>query len=117
KRLMKAPTKTAAVLLTALLACSAATAADTDDSATEAADAATARDELRLDATNVTGNRELPRVMVIVPWKRSVPAELAGRPLNSLMDEVLTPIDREVFVRRLKFYDGLQAASDAESAP
>ena len=51
--------------------------------------------------------------MVIVPWKRSAPGALAGRPLNSLMDEVLTPIDREVFVRRLKYYDSLQLASEA----
>ncbi len=78
---------------------------------------AVARDELQLDSTDVTGNRELPRVMVIVPWKRSSPGALAGRPLNSLMDEVLTPIDREVFVRRLKYYDGLRSASETPAKP
>ena len=114
--------KTAALMLTALLAFSTAAAEDGEEAKTAAARDTSApvnaaRDELQLDSTNVTGNRELPRVMVIVPWKRSAPGALAGRPLNSLMDEVLTPIDREVFVRRLKYYDGLRTASDAPAKP
>lgn len=92
---------------------------DVDAAAARSAGLATAgaRDELQLDSSRITGNRELPRVMVIVPWKRSAPGALAGRPLNSLMDEVLTPVDREVFVRRLKYYDGLRSASESAAKP
>jgi hypothetical protein len=76
-----------------------------------------ARTELQLEATQITGNRELPKVMVIVPWKSAEPAALAGRPLNSLVEELLSPIDRDVMRRTLDYYrlvaDG--PASDAGS--
>ena len=78
----------------------------TTASAQHAAPAANgARSEaLQLEATQITGNRELPKVMVIVPWKSAEPAELAGRPLNSLVEEVLTPIDRDVMRRTLDYH-------------
>ena len=40
------------------------------------------------------------KVMVIVPWKTAEPAALAGRPINNLVEEVLTPIDRDVSAAR-----------------
>lgn len=61
-------------------------------------------DRLDLEATQVTGNRELPKVMVIVPWKHADAGALAGRPANSLMDEVLKPLDRDVMRRELEYY-------------
>ena len=67
-------------------------------------DAARGASALQLETTQITGNRELPKVMVIVPWKSAEPAELAGRPLNSLVEEVLTPIDRDVMRRTLDYY-------------
>ena len=69
---------------------------------------ASADDDMKLDTSTVTGNRELPKVMVIVPWKKAEPGELRGRPLHSLLDEALEPVDREVFRRRLSYYQGLQ---------
>jgi len=91
-----------------------ATAAHADD-AVPAAPAATApvkatpppaveKRDLQLETTQITGNRELPKVMVIVPWKTAEPAALAGRPVNSLVEEVLTPIDRDVMRRTLDYY-------------
>ena len=39
-----------------------------------------AQDRLELDTTQITGNRELPKVLYIVPWKRSDSAtSSAGR--------------------------------------
>ena len=70
---------------------------------------------IRLETTTVTGNRELPRVMVIVPWKQALPGDLPGRPAESLLDEVLAPIDRQVFRRQLAFYESLEGAPGAES--
>jgi len=66
-----------------------------------------ALDRLDLDPTQVTGNRELPKVMVIVPWKRSDLGDLAGRPVNSLIDEALQPVDRDVFRREVAYYNAL----------
>ena len=72
-------------------------------------------DRLELDPTSITGNRELPKVMVIVPWKRSDIGDLTGRPANSLLNEVLTPVDRDVFRRELRYFDAVQPAEAAEA--
>lgn len=66
-------------------------------------------DHLELDPTSITGNRELPKVMVIVPWKRADLGDLEGRPANSLLNEVLEPVDRDVFRRELRYFDALAA--------
>ncbi|HUO78747.1 MAG TPA: hypothetical protein VMU00_01270 [Steroidobacteraceae bacterium] len=68
---------------------------------------AKAMDRLELETTQITGNRELPKVMVIVPWKRADIGDLVGRPVNSLVDEALQPVDREVFRREVDYFNAL----------
>jgi hypothetical protein len=79
---------------------------------------AKAQDRLQLDATQITGNQELPKVLYIVPWKRSDLGDLIGKPVNSLLDEVLEPVDRDVFKRENRYYDALKpdAATAAPAA-
>jgi hypothetical protein len=67
-----------------------------------------AQDRLELDTTQITGNRELPRVLYVVPWKRPDLGDLSGRPANSLLDEVLAPVDRDVFRRQNRYYQALK---------
>jgi len=57
-------------------------------------------------------------VLYIVPWKRSDLGDLVGKPVNSLLDEVLTPVDRDVFKRQNRYYDALKPddAKDAAGA-
>jgi hypothetical protein len=64
-------------------------------------------DTLDLGTTSITGNAELPKVLYIVPWKRSDLGDLVGRPVNTLLDEVLAPVDPAVFERHLSYYDSL----------
>ena len=64
-------------------------------------------DQLLLDATAIRGNQELPRVMYIVPWKDPRLGDVIGKPVNSLIDEVLAPVDRDVFRRQTKYFDQL----------
>jgi hypothetical protein len=64
-------------------------------------------DSMELGRTEITGNQELPKVMYIVPWQKANPGDLMGRPINTLLDEVLAPIDREEFLRQVDYYDGL----------
>jgi hypothetical protein len=64
-------------------------------------------DRIELETTQISGNRELPRVMYVVPWRRPDPGEFAGRPPNSLLDEALTPVDRDVFKRQNQYYSEL----------
>jgi hypothetical protein len=72
--------------------------------ASGATSSAKAVDRLDLDASQVTGNSELPKIMVIVPWKHADVGNVAGRPVNSLMDEVLKPLDRDVLRRETEYY-------------
>jgi hypothetical protein len=64
-------------------------------------------DSLDLGTTSITGNAELPKVLYIVPWKKSDLGDLVGRPVNTLLDEVLAPVDPAVFKRHLSYYDSL----------
>lgn len=76
--------------------------------------AALAQDRADIDRTRIIGNRELPKVLYIVPWKKPLPGELSPRPAGSVLDEALAPIDRDVFRRQVQ-YDG-QARPLATSA-
>jgi len=70
---------------------------------------------LTLESSAIRGNQELPKVMYIVPWKDPAMAELAGRPVNSLVEEVLAPVDREVFRRQTRYFSQLYGAGLAKS--
>jgi hypothetical protein len=67
-----------------------------------------AKDRLDLDSSQITGNRELPKVLYIVPWRSAELGDLVGRPVNSLLDEVLEPVDRDVFRRQNRYFEALQ---------
>jgi hypothetical protein len=73
-----------------------------------AASRGNAKDRLDLDSTQITGNRELPKVLYIVPWRSAELGDLVGRPVNSLLDEVLEPVDRDVFRRQNRYFEALQ---------
>lgn len=62
-----------------------------------------AQDRADIDRTQIIGNRELPKVLYIVPWKKPLPGELTGRPPASVLDEALAPLDRDVFRRQLSY--------------
>ncbi len=67
-------------------------------------------DRLELETTSITGNRELPKVMYIVPWKKADLGDLSGKPVRSLIDDVLAPVDRDVFRREVNYYEALAAS-------
>jgi hypothetical protein len=71
-------------------------------------------DSIELERTEITGNQELPKVLYIVPWKKAEPGDLVGRPINSLLDEVLAPIDREEFVRQVNYHDDLYGEKEEQ---
>lgn len=91
-------------------------AATPQNAATAKANARKGPDRLELDPTDITGNRELPKVLYIVPWKRSDLGDVVGRPVNSLLDEVLQPLDRDVFQRENRYYDDLKPGAGGAKA-
>jgi hypothetical protein len=77
---------------------------------------AAAADRLNLNTATVTGDREQPKVMYIVPWKSSNIGDLSGKPMNSLLDEALAPVDREEFKREVAYYDAVKADAPQKGA-
>jgi hypothetical protein len=60
-------------------------------------------DRIDLEGTSIRGNRELPKVLYIAPWKRASMKDL-GRPLDSLVNEVMAPLERREFQRQIEFH-------------
>lgn len=71
-----------------------------------------AEDKLKMDGTAIIGNQELPKVLYIVPWKQSEVPDMNQPPLESLIDEALQPIDREVFQRQVNYHHALHDAKN-----
>jgi hypothetical protein len=83
----------------------------------KAAKGGKASDRIDLDTTDITGNKELPKVMYVVPWKHSDLGDLTGKPPNSLVDEVLQPVDRDVFNREERYYHTVAPEKSPPPAP
>ncbi len=77
---------------------------------------APAQDRADLERTQIIGNRELPKVLYIVPWKKPLPGDLTGRPPVSVLDEALAPVDRDVFRRQVRYDAQAQARAPAVAA-
>jgi len=78
---------------------------------------ACAQDRAEIDQTKIIGNRELPKVLYIVPWKKPLPGQLSGRPAASVLDEALAPVDRDVFRRQVQYRAQVDAQQAAPAAP
>jgi len=79
-----------------------------------------AADRADLEGTSIIGSRELPKVTYIVPWKKSEAGELVGKPVESLLDETLAPVDREVFRRQVEYHaliEGRQKSLSQSKGP
>ncbi len=83
---------------------------------TTAAEPAPAEDRADLDRTRILGQRELPKVLTIVPWKKPLAAPGTPRPPISVLDEALTPVDRDVLKRELGYHAQLRARALAGAA-
>ena len=64
---------------------------------------------------SILGNQEAPKALVIVPWKRSELGNVQG--ISTLLDDSKLPIDKEVFMRMLSYYDITQETARLGGAP
>jgi hypothetical protein len=56
-----------------------------------------------MSGMSILGNEEAPKSLVIVPWKSS---ELGDNiSLSDTLDDRARPVDKEVFLRQLHFYE------------
>jgi hypothetical protein len=64
---------------------------------------------------SILGNQEAPKALVIVPWKTS---ELGNGPsVATMLDDSRLPIDKEVFMRMLSYYQIMSETARPASAP
>ena len=57
----------------------------------------------QLPGMSILGNQEAPKALVIVPWKSSELGDSLG--ISPMLDDSRQPVDREVFMRALGFYE------------
>ena len=56
-----------------------------------------------LSGISIIGNDDAPKALYIVPWKSSeIGMETS---LNMMLTEIAMPVDRDVFMRQLDFYE------------
>lgn len=69
--------------------------------------AAPARAEIRLDleATSIIGNREVPRIIYLLAWKKAPQGDILQQQLDSLHNAEVKPLDRDVFNRRIGYHE------------
>lgn len=64
--------------------------------------------------STIRGTTELPKVLYIVPWKQGRSDDVIMQPGSSIFGEDLSPIDRDVFRRQVRFYQSLQTRDMAQ---
>jgi len=64
-----------------------------------------AEDKMQLEISVIKGNRELPKVLYIMPWKR-LPNKGVGQKLtlHSLFEDAFDPIESESFQQHIDNY-------------
>jgi hypothetical protein len=80
------------------LAAGAASAAETPEKGAPAPKAG----DKELSGMSIVGNDDAPKALVIVPWKSS--AMGSALDVSRALDDGRDPVDRDVFVRELDYY-------------
>jgi hypothetical protein len=63
-----------------------------------------AEQRLDLEGTAIFGNKESPNVLYVVPWRSAKRLTGMMPPETGRRDELLTPLDRDVFRRQIDWY-------------
>ena len=109
------------VALMLLLATSVVLADDAPEAKHDAGAArakAEKKEEKKDDANlgmSILGNQEAPKALVIVPWKSSQIGASLG--VSTLLDDSRQPIDKEVFMRALRYYEIRSETTRHDGAP
>ena len=56
-----------------------------------------------MSGMSILGNEETPKSLVIVPWKSSEMGDSMS--LSDTLDDRATPVDKEVFLREIRYYE------------
>ena len=92
----------------------AAKAADgTADSAAAGSDAASLTGDVKMSGISILGNEDAPKSLVLVPWKSSQLGDMPN--VSRLLDSGAKPVDKDVFMRELSYYQFKSGSSESSS--
>lgn len=63
---------------------------------------------LNVEGMTIYGQRELPKVMYIVPWKKMDTADIDKPMTGSLVADVLDTLNPDLFQRQVRYHDLMQ---------
>ena len=73
-----------------------------------------AEKDKRLSGMSIVGNDDAPKSLVIVPWKSSALGDALD--VSRGLDDGRQPVDRDVFMRELNYYQIRAASPGADSS-
>jgi hypothetical protein len=59
--------------------------------------------EVQMSGMSVLGNDDSPKSLALVPWKTSLLGDAPS--ISRLLDDATQPVDKEVFMRELAYYE------------
>lgn len=65
-----------------------------------------------MSGMSILGNEEAPKALVIIPWKSSELGDEIG--LDNTLEDLAKPVDKEVFLRELRYYEIRAGKADAD---
>jgi len=73
------------------------------DAAAEANQALPPGGDVKMSGMSILGNEDAPKSLVLVPWKGSQLADMPS--VSRLLDASTQPVDKDVFMRELSYYE------------
>jgi len=64
---------------------------------------------------NVSGTKDLPNVLYIIPWKPNS-GQVSPPEISRLVDEIYEPVDPEVFTKQVNFYYQLTSEKSSKKS-
>ena len=59
--------------------------------------------DVKMSGMSILGNEDAPKSLVLVPWKSSKLGDMPS--VSRLLDSSKQPVDKEVFLRELSYYE------------
>ena len=76
---------------------------ETADAAAAAGEAAKPGSDVKMSGMSILGNEDAPKSLVLVPWKSSQLGDMPS--VSRLLDSATQPVDKDVFMRELSYYE------------
>jgi len=69
-----------------------------------------ANEVLELEGTSISGHREQPKVLYIVPWQKPEAGGSLNRPVDGVAQMAIQPLERSEFQRQVLFFNAIRNA-------